>query len=105
MIGKISRDYRSFGLLIAAATLVIVLSGQQADAGSCCSTCDPCHCVSCLGCATYVLTAISGCCGMGDGNAQCSGYLGPGFAVACEGGKNCVCDADGENCDPLEGEP
>jgi hypothetical protein len=94
MIGSFVR------LAASAAALAFVAIAAPSARGSemACGACN----YTVFECQTYTLYALTGCCGMGDGNAQCYTHQGGMFAVACESGKNCTCDEFGEDCEPLE---
>jgi hypothetical protein len=92
----ILRQFRSLKMLriaMAAGAMMLMTAALSAR-----NACDDCHPgMSNLKCGVYTLNAISGCCGMGNGSASCSGGE---FSVDCEGGGSCTCDEWGNDCEP-----
>lgn len=82
----------------SARPIHLQAAGNVADGCYACEMCYPE--MSCLSCGVLALTAISGCCGMGNGDTYCVPDYG-GFAVNCSSGRACQCEMDGEGCDPL----
>ena len=74
-----------------AGHLQIGVMGALAD-----NACTDCGGGSDLSCGVKTLNAISGCCGMGDGNAWCPGGT---FGVSCYAtGDYCECNSNGDLC-------
>lgn len=97
-----SRWMQSIVLLCALGFLVAGTPATvEANEPHCptCEMCDP-DTWFCTSCGVKTLKAISGCCGMDNGDAFCVADYG-GFAVNCDGGHACQCDMNGEMCDIL----
>lgn len=92
------------GALVACLFLIVAgPSPALADDGWHCHSCEMCYSPTpfCTSCGVMTVTAISGCCGMGNGEAYCVPDYG-GFAVNCASGtKSCQCNMNGNDCDPL----
>ena len=66
-----------------------------------CYACEMCYPeLPCLQCGVMALNAISGCCGLGNGDTYCVPDYG-GFAVNCANERACQCGMAGDGCDPL----
>ena len=92
-----------------AAVLVALLfvtaavpAPAAAEDGWHCHACEMCYSPTpfCTSCGVMTLNALSGCCGMGNGEAYCVPDYG-GFAVNCDSGRACQCDMDGDVCNEL----
>lgn len=90
-----------------AAVAVVMLSmvtpapAAAADGREDCAACENCEeheNLPCLQCGVLVLYAISGCCGMGDGTAMCTGE---NFNVTCANGNKCKCNDTGGECEAV----
>ena len=82
---------------IAALALMIVLPAPalRAEDGNACSGC---HETSNLECGALLSFVVDGCCGNWvDGSSSC--VAGYGYAVACETGRQCMCNSQGQDCD------
>ena len=96
-----STTERLLAVAIAAVALFFISATTDVSAREMCvNNCTPCQANLCgLECDIFQLVPISHCCGGGDGSTACNTGLEPdGFAVACEGGGGCICDASGNNC-------
>lgn len=99
----ISISKRHYFAVMAAFLFLLALPPAEARAAgeddTMCFACGDCHPdLWCMGCGVYTLYAISGCCGMGSGDAYCLNEWG-GFAVNCHSGAYaCQCNKTGENC-------
>ena len=89
----------------AGMALLFVLGSRPAPAvaDENCYACEMCYdsSLSCLSCGVMTVTAISGCCGFGSGQAYCVPDYG-GFAVNCDSGTmSCQCNMNGNQCETL----
>lgn len=95
--------FRLMGMILALSTVHLTTrANAETIAVPECYACEQCHPeLNCWECNGLVLSALTGCCGMGEGSTYCSSGDG-GFNVICETGKQCSCDMQGNNCEPLE---
>lgn len=81
--------------VVAAALMFVSGSPVGAFDGNACSGC---HEQSDLECGVTLSFIVDGCCGNWvDGYSQC--VAGYGYAVVCEGGRQCMCNSQGQECD------
>lgn len=94
---RMGRAVFAAGALAAVVAADPAVSADELFVPSVCESCHPG--MPNYQCGVLVLNAISGCCGMGNGNAEC---LGTVFLVDCESGGHCHCDKWGDNCEQRE---
>ena len=104
-----SRSIRTVSLqkflapIVAGVAVFLITSATPAAASerlpalSAANVCSPCQSLDDLQCGVVIVTAISHCCGMGNGNASCDSSDNK-YHVTCNSGGSCTCGDWGDNC-------